>query len=465
MNEINRLRRTIPIINEVSPSFCIAKWKQVTMHLQNGHTHSCHHPRTHLVPLDELKSNPSALHNTKYKKDQRKLMLEGKRPEECDYCWQVEDNAPENFSDRILKSADDIWALPYLNEIKSQSWDHDVDPSYVEVSFSNVCNFKCSYCSPQFSSMWMEEIEKFGPYPTSSAFNDLSYLKHRSLMPILNKEENVYIDAFWKWWPKLYQELKFFRITGGEPLLSKNTFRVLDYVIENPNPNLNLSINSNLNPPSEIYNKFLEKAKIIVNEKKVNHFKIFTSCDAYGERAEYIRHGLNYNAWLSNIHKAFEEIPEIEFTIMSTYNLLSIFNYNKFLEDTLEIRRRYRYPGRERSPIMVDIPYLRYPEHQSIFVADDSALDAVQETINFMKNNQENIEKFGDFWGFYDFEIEKFERIYNLIANKKIDYSHLLKIRHDFKKFVDEHDKRRGTNFLKTFPEFEQFYNKIRKTL
>ena len=59
-------------LDEVSPSFCVAKWKQVTMHLQNGHTHSCHHPATHVVPLDEIKINPTALHNSEFKKHQRK---------------------------------------------------------------------------------------------------------------------------------------------------------------------------------------------------------------------------------------------------------------------------------------------------------------------------------------------------------------------------------------------------------
>ena len=56
-------------VDNVSGSFCAAKWKQVTIHLQNGHTHSCHHPKTHVVPLDEVAINPSALHNTNYKKE------------------------------------------------------------------------------------------------------------------------------------------------------------------------------------------------------------------------------------------------------------------------------------------------------------------------------------------------------------------------------------------------------------
>ena len=64
-------------LNNVGCGMCLAKWTQVTMHLHNGMTHSCHHPSPHKIPLSEIKSNPSALHNTKHKKFRRKEMLEG----------------------------------------------------------------------------------------------------------------------------------------------------------------------------------------------------------------------------------------------------------------------------------------------------------------------------------------------------------------------------------------------------
>ena len=58
-------------LDDISPTFCVAKWKQTTLHLQNGHTHSCHHPGTHKVPWTELINRPSALHNTQYKMQMR----------------------------------------------------------------------------------------------------------------------------------------------------------------------------------------------------------------------------------------------------------------------------------------------------------------------------------------------------------------------------------------------------------
>ena len=50
------LQETKQQLDTVSDSFCAAKWTQVTLHLQNGHTHSCHHPKTHVIPLSELVS-------------------------------------------------------------------------------------------------------------------------------------------------------------------------------------------------------------------------------------------------------------------------------------------------------------------------------------------------------------------------------------------------------------------------
>jgi organic radical activating enzyme len=461
MNDNNpyqiQLMDTKQQLDNVSSSFCVAKWKQVTMHLQNGHTHSCHHPRTHLVSLDEIAKNPTALHNSEYKKEQRKLMLNGERPGECDYCWKVEDQG-DNLSDRIYKSTEQ-WARPYIDDIVSKPWDDNVDPSYVEVSFGNVCNFKCSYCAPHISSQWMEEIEKYGAYPTTDKFNNLEWIKSQKMMPIPNKDDNQYVEAFWKWWPTMYKNLKHFRITGGEPLLNKNTFKVLDYIIENPNPDLEVSINTNLNPPVEVFDKFLEKIKIIIDEKKVKNFKLFTSAEAHGKQAEYIRHGMNYDEWLSNIHKAFRVIPKIQFTVMSTYNILSLPSYTKFLNDILEIKNMYGKYDNLRTPMLLDIPYLRFPDHQAIFIIKKDMLNMIYDQVTHMYKNLEYSHWSGTAnQAFFEFEADKLKRIYYLARDHRENEQTNIS-RRNFVAFIDEHDRRRGTNFLETFPELGDFYS------
>lgn len=446
-------------LDAISPSFCAAKWQQVTMHLQTGHTHSCHHPPTHKIPLNELASNPSALHNTKFKKEERRMMLAGERPKGCDYCWRIEDSG--SISDRVYKSAEP-WSEYHIDAIKDRSWDDNVIPSYVEVSFSNVCNFKCSYCSPQVSSKWMEEIERFGPYPTSGRFGNLEWLKSQDALPIPHKDENPYVDAFWKWWPTASQKLDHFRITGGEPLMTKDTIKILDYVIETPHPNLHLSINSNMCVPDVLLDKFIEKIKIVCTENKVKQFKIFTSCDTYGKQAEYIRHGLDYDVWLKNIERVLSEVPNCTFTIMSTINALSIFQYDRFLEDVLRIKKQYYKPGMPHSALILDTPYLRWPAHQALFILPIDMIHRMKSQIDFMFSNQQGPSN--PHQGFFEWEADKFKRIYQMLMERE-DSIEVTIDQKDFVRFVDEHDHRRGTNFLGTFPEMAEFYNQIKAQL
>ena len=252
-------------LETISPSMCMAKWLQVSLHLPQGRTHSCYHPPTHRIPLDELEENVNALHNTKHKMLERLQMLSGDRPEGCQYCWNIEDapNGP-HLSDRHYRSSE-WWAQEAWDEVVNNDWDYNIQPRYVEVNFNQACNFKCSYCSPHLSTAWEDDIKEHGQFEFSigSSHNDIAALEDAKLMPLkIKQSENPYVDAFWQWWPQVYPTLRVFRMTGGEPLMDKNTFRVFDYIIENPNPDLEISLTTNMCPPnSALFDKFIEKIK------------------------------------------------------------------------------------------------------------------------------------------------------------------------------------------------------------
>lgn len=251
------------LIDDVSPTFCAAKWLQVSLHLTNGKTHSCYHPPTHAIDVSQLADNPAALHNTTQKFQERKLMLSGQRPAGCDYCWKIEDAG--HVSDRYYRSSEH-WAKHKIIEIAKQPFDFNVVPTYVEVNFNQTCNFKCAYCSPHLSNEWENEIKKFGPYRINGQdHNDVFTLKNIGLMPIEeSNKNNPYVQAFWRWWPEIYRDLEVFRMTGGEPLLDANTFKILDYVYKNPNKKLELGVTSNMCPPrQDIFDKFLEQVKLL----------------------------------------------------------------------------------------------------------------------------------------------------------------------------------------------------------
>jgi hypothetical protein len=291
----------------------------------------------------------------------------------------------------------------------------------------------------------MEEIEKFGGYPTSRSYNNLEHTKFQDKMPIPIKEDNLYVDAFWKWWPDVYQSLHTFRITGGEPLMSKDTFKVLDYIIENPNPKLELAINSNCVLPDKLFDKFLEKIKIIQDNKCVKKFTLYTSAEAYGKKAEYIRHGMDYTVWIENCHKFLEQVPTAHFGIMSTYNALSVTSYTEFLKDVLIMKLKFHNDNRS---IWLDIPYLDNPKWMSVLILPLEYQSLILNQVKFMKENHCGGK------GFQEYEIQKLERIQFLI-NSDPNESYLK----DFVAFFDEHDRRRNTNFLATFPELTELYN------
>ena len=448
-------------LDDIGCGMCLAKWTQVTIQLQTGHTHSCHHPKTHKIPLEELKRNPSALHNTRYKKTRRHEMLTGKRPKECDYCWNVEDNS-DRFSDRVFKSQES-WSLPHYDEIKKSDWREDFNPRYVEVAFSNACNMKCSYCAPAYSTEWFQEIQQHGGYPTTDQFNDFKYNIAEDKMPIPVRDANPYKEAFWKWWPDLYQDLHTFRITGGEPLLAPDTFKVLDYIIDHPNPNKNLqfAVNSNLSGPKQLIDKFIEKIKRIEDEGRVREFIVFTSCESWGEQAEYIRHGMDFNYFWDNVNRILESSSRVNVTNMATYNALSVPNYHKLIKGMYDLKTKFGSPDRYwKSAVFLDSSYLRYPTHQTVQVLPN-------EWNQYILKHAQLVDYYGvplfdhNYVGYSDIEVQKIKRIYDWKIAKWDGKARQVKNhRYNFGKFFQEHDKRRGTDFCKVFPELADFYHK-----
>tara|TARA_B110000503_G_scaffold99799_1_gene149284 strand:+ start:18491 stop:19894 length:1404 start_codon:yes stop_codon:yes gene_type:complete len=449
-------------LNLVSCSMCLAKWTQVTMHLHNGHTHSCHHPAPHFITLEELKDNPHALHNTKHKIEQRKQMLEGKQPAECNYCWNIENLNQNHLSDRHYKSGED-WNAGQLEKIKLNPLDNKFLPTYVEVSFNNTCNFACMYCSPQISSKWMEDVKQHGGYDIGEyEVHNLDYMKKNNLIPIIEREENPYIDAFWKIWPELYTNLKVFRITGGEPLLSKHTWKILKYIQDNPNPNLILGINTNLGVNDIFIDRLIEICNDLINNNKIKNLEIYTSVESVGEQAEYIRDGLDYNKFIVNLNRVTTEIPMLDWksktVIMATYNLLSIPKFRDLLEWVLEWRTANG--SNTWKKLWLDISYLTYPNWQTVALADKKMIKIMQDDLAFMQHNKEQL--IGHH-GFQDTEISKMLRAIEF-AKSHLDKDKTKEMK-QFYKFQSAYDTRRNKNFVQTFPELEQFYNQCKELL
>jgi hypothetical protein len=115
-----------------------------------------------------------------------------------------------------------------------------------------------------------------------------------------------------------------------------------------------------------------------------------------------------------------------------------------------ELRKEFHPQGKI---VTYDNPYLRYPPHQCINILPNEFVKYLKETELYMEQHK-NVP-----FGFTQLEIDKVKRLQAFMLHKDALIDDQLNIyRKDFVIFVDEHDRRRDTNFLKTFPEYEEFY-------
>ena len=482
----------------ISPSMCYAKWAQVSLHLTNGMTNSCYHPPLHKIAVEDIQRDPSELHNTPQKKLERKMMLNGERPPGCSYCWRIEDSGAR--SDRIYRSGE-YWAQNARNDILEAMDTKNIIPRYVEVNFNQACNFKCMYCSPHLSTTWEDEVKKHGGYKLDGGYvhNDIQALEKDGMMPLkVAQKENPYVEAFWQWWPQLYKKLEVFRMTGGEPLMDVNTYRVLDYVYQNPNNWLEMSVTTNLCPPKpELFDKFLDKIKKleeiqIWNEPErlnpgsgnywyvnmaLKNFALFISLDSVGPQAEYIRDGLDYKVMQDNVVRFLQETHNTTVTFINTFNALSVPKIKDFMEYMLELRKMFnkknqgikylpindpwtKHPDFEVHPrqrVWFDIPLLRAPAWQSIQVLDIEYESYLEEALVFMREHQTLLNS-DNYAGFYDFEIDKLQRNLIIMREQRFQGRTMDVQKTNFKMFFQEYDKRKNKSFESIFPELAKLY-------
>lgn len=445
-----RIQKVIPIINGISPSFCLAKWFHVTLYLQTGENHSCYHPPPHKIDLHEIEEDPSALHNTLHKKFERREMLNGAQTKGCQYCWNIENLGQDFISDRHIKSAT-IYTEDRLR-LAASRWNRNINPEYVEISFGNECNFKCGYCHPKASSRFYNEIKEHGPVTAVKNHRcDIDYFKLYE-----REEDNPYVDAWWDWWPDLKKTLTILRITGGEPLMHKSTWMLLDDLKQDPQPQLELNVNSNLGVKPGMVDKLIDQVNYLIDNKSIRRFKLFTSIDTWGPRAEYIRTGLDLNLWERNLDQYLTKVGH-PISFMITFNILSVTTFKSLLEKILEWRIKYNPHNKTDQFQMVrfDTPYLKEPLQYDInILPKDQYMKYMNQCLDFMQENlnEQDPNKFSLV------EVERFRRIVSYMETTHYDVDKLTEGRKDFFNWFSALDQRRETDFKKTFPEMKSFF-------
>jgi len=441
---MNDLEFRQQVLDTLSPSFCAAKWYNATIWLGSGMTTSCHHPPAHLVDADKVRANPRLLHNTDQKKDDRRKMLAGERPAGCEYCWKIEDMGRDAVSDRVYKSK--IYPIEALHAARDTPTDSDVNLLTLEIAFDRTCQFACSYCNPAFSTTWVKDIRRNGAYTNlvSDGRNHFTHT-HDSSQPYGITETNPYVDAFFSWWETdLHRTLQELRITGGEPLMSGHTWRLIDWFGDNRGRSkTRLAINSNLGADVDV-------ERLIASTRDLD-VEIYTSQEATGTQAEYIRDGLDYSRWRNNVVTLLD--AGIVVHCMCTINALCLESLSDHLDYLMLLKHRY---GKDQVNFTLNI--LRFPSFQSPLVLPDNLRN------HFKQDLQSWLDQNGNSDLLHEHEVNHTRRLIDYLDVVKTPHSdafEMPKLHNDFGEFYRQYDQRRNKNFTAAFPVIAPWYNSL----
>jgi len=443
---MNDLEFRQQVLDKKSKSFCAAKWYNATIWLGSGMTTSCHHPPAHLVDIDKVRTNPRLLHNTDQKKEDRRKMIAGERPSGCEYCWKIEDMGSDAISDRVYKSK--IYPIKALNEAFETPADADVDLRTLEIAFDRTCQFACSYCNPAFSSTWVNDIRKNGPYNglVSDGRNHFTHTHDASQLYKFG-ETNPYVEAFFAWWESdLHRTLQELRITGGEPLMSGETWKLIDWFRNNPGRSqTRLAINSNLGTAVD-----LDRLMNSIDGLEVD---LYTSNESMGIQAEYIRDGLVWDDWADNVERLLDSRKFRGIHIMNTINALCLYSLDQFLECIMNWKREY---GRDAVSFTLNI--LRFPSFQSPLILPDELRTVFRNRLEVW------LDAWWDSEFLHEHEVNHVQRLINYLDIVKTPHSEAFdrpRLLNDFKQFYTQYDQRRGKCFDLAFPALKPWYDSL----
>jgi len=443
---VNDLEFKHQVLDSLSASFCAAKWYNATIWLGSGMTTSCHHPPAHLVDIDKVQANPRLLHNTDQKKADRAQMIAGTRPAGCEYCWKIEDMGLDAISDRVYKSK--IYPIESLNNAFNTAPNTDVNLRTLEIAFDRTCQFACSYCNPAFSTTWANDIKRNGPYQdlVSDGRNHFTHT-HDSAQLFKITESNPYIDAFFAWWETdLHRTLTELRITGGEPLMSAHTWRLIDWFRDNRGrSSTRLAINSNLGTDIDIDRLLASTQGMAID--------LYTSNEAIGVQAEYIRDGLVWDDWANNIERLLDSGQFRGIHVMCTINALCLSTLDQLLECIMNWKLEY---GKDAISFTLNI--LRFPSFQSPLV-----LPEAQRTV-YRQRLVTWLEHWTDSDVIHEHEVNHTQRLIDYLDVVKTPHSEAFdrpRLLNDFKQFYTQYDQRRSKDFAAAFPELKEWYDSI----
>lgn len=200
----------------------------------------------------------------------------------------------------------------------------------------------------------------------------------------------------------------------------------------------------------------MDRSKLLefVNRiQDIPHLEIYTSNEAYGTQAEYIRDGLDYDLWMHNVQELLEHDHIRAVHFMCTVNALCLDSLDQYLDQLVRLKQVY---GRERVNFTLNI--LRFPSFQSALILPEHLkLYYRNRLIVWLQKHQDQ-----DYM--HEHEINHTERLIAYLDQVKTPHSEafdMIKLHNDFGRFYQQYDQRRDKNFVATFPILAEWYKNL----
>lgn len=296
-----------------SETFCMLPW--VHMHaFPDGRAYPCC-LSDYWRPVGDLRKNTmkEVWNQDKYKA-MRKNMLEDKTCVECNKCYEQEKHGA--FSMRNDSNRNYGHLIKETNDTQEDGTHPDFKIRYWDVRFSNLCNFSCRSCGPIFSSNWYNDHVKLYNRKPDVLGRDMARVEYTT-----GDEDNMIAQMM----PHVpYLEQVYF--AGGEPLIMKEHYFLLEKLIEAGKTDIRLQYNTNF---SELH--FKDK-HVFEYWKHFKNVSVGASLDASGPRAELMRKGTDWQQTVENRERMMKEVPHVDFYVSSTIssmNVLHVLDFHK----------------------------------------------------------------------------------------------------------------------------------------
>ena len=301
-------------------AFCILPW--IHMHVwPNGNAMPCCIADSD-QPFGNLKENKiEEVWNSDRYKELRLAMLNGEKLDCCRRCYELEDST---YIWTLRKNHNQWFGDKHFDLVEKTKPDGSIDEfrmAYLDIRFSNICNMKCRSCGPELSSQHAKEFkELYGEHELARM------LKNDGKIVVNIAHEN----NFWEDLQKYLPDVEEVYWAGGEALITDEHYKILDYWLANNKKDVRLRYTTN-------FSNFRYKQKSIIEYwKEFSDIQVSASLDCNGKRAEYSRHGTDWQQIEKNRFEMLERVPHVYFELTPTISLYNVWNWPDFHMDWVE---------------------------------------------------------------------------------------------------------------------------------